>query len=73
MASEPSPPSTSHLPTKRILSVAHLQAFQSSTTHAELMTFIRECNDSVRNVKLSEAGEGSKVSLDPNLPPSTWH
>jgi serine/threonine-protein phosphatase 2A activator len=56
------PSNTSYrAPTKRILSAAQLQAFQSSQTHEDIVTFIEECNDAVRNVKLSEAGEPSEV------------
>ncbi len=51
------------IPVKRILSPAHLKAFQESQTHKEIVEFIEELNASVNGVKLSEAGEGSPVSM----------
>jgi serine/threonine-protein phosphatase 2A activator len=55
--------STSYLPpTKHILSAAHLAAFQRSKTHAEIVDFVEQLNDSIVGRKLSDAGDGSEVS-----------
>jgi serine/threonine-protein phosphatase 2A activator len=48
-------------PTKRILSPAHLAAFQRSKTHDELLSFIDALNDSIVGEKLTQAGPGSEV------------
>lgn len=50
------------VPVKRILSKAHLAAFQRSATHREIITFIEDLNASVVDKKLTEAGEPSRVS-----------
>ncbi|KAK4054252.1 Serine/threonine-protein phosphatase 2A activator 2 [Microbotryomycetes sp. JL201] len=47
------------IPTKRIISRAHLQAFLESETHADLCRFIEELNDSVVGVKLTDTVEQS--------------
>ena len=59
----PSPhASTSYIPpVKRILSSAHLAAFQRSQTHADIIGFVDRLNESVVNTKLTEAGTGSEV------------
>jgi serine/threonine-protein phosphatase 2A activator len=54
----------STLPTKRIISRAHLQAFLESPTHADLVNFITETNESVVGHKLTEPIEPSPVSQD---------
>ncbi|KIJ16527.1 hypothetical protein PAXINDRAFT_180335 [Paxillus involutus ATCC 200175] len=45
---------TSEIPTKRILSNAQLEDFQNSQTHANIVTFIEQLNESVINVKLTD-------------------
>lgn len=52
------------VPTKRILSKAHLAAFQRSPAHADILGFIDTLNERVVGVKLSEQGEGSEVSFE---------
>lgn len=54
-----SPPA---VPTKRIISRAHLQTFLDSPTHADVVNFITELNESVVGVKLSDQVHESKVS-----------
>lgn len=54
-------PKTFVVPTKHILSRAHLDAFLRSPAHAEILNFIDALNDSVVGKKLSDAGEGSEV------------
>jgi serine/threonine-protein phosphatase 2A activator len=48
-------------PIKYILSPAHLAAFQRSNTHAEILEFVDELNESVVGVRLQDAGDGSEV------------
>jgi hypothetical protein len=48
---------------KRILTKAHLEAFQASTTHQEIVDAVEEWNASVIGVKLGQAGETSPVSV----------
>ncbi|ODN98014.1 serine/threonine-protein phosphatase 2A activator 2 [Cryptococcus amylolentus CBS 6273] len=48
------------VPVKRILSKAHLAAFQRSQAHKDILSFIEDLNTSVVGKKLSEAGEGSE-------------
>nr|XP_031859101.1 uncharacterized protein CI109_005451 [Kwoniella shandongensis]KAA5526173.1 hypothetical protein CI109_005451 [Kwoniella shandongensis] len=53
--------STSYiLPTKHILSKAHLAAFQRSKTHAEIVQFIDDLNEAIVGKNLTDAGEGSE-------------
>lgn len=56
--SENAGPSTS-LPRKRILSKQHLEAFQASQTHSDVIGFIEELNASIIGLKLSQAGPSS--------------
>ncbi|KAK4701429.1 serine/threonine-protein phosphatase 2A activator, partial [Phenoliferia sp. Uapishka_3] len=42
-------------PTKRIVSRAHLQVFLDSPTHADLVAFLEELNESVSTIKLSDS------------------
>lgn len=51
------------IPTKRILSKAHLAAFARSPAHAEILGFVDSLNDSIIGKKLTEAGEPSAVSF----------
>lgn len=55
-------PSTYVVPTKHILSRAHLDAFLRSPAHDQIVGFIDALNDAIVGKKLSEAGEGSEVS-----------
>ncbi|BEJ11223.1 hypothetical protein CspHIS471_0106450 [Cutaneotrichosporon sp. HIS471] len=48
------------VPTKHILSKAHLAAFERSPAHDELMAFIDALNASIVGRKLSEAGVGNE-------------
>ncbi len=50
------------VPTKHILSKAHLAAFERSPAHASIMGFIDVLNAAIVGRKLSEAGEGNEVS-----------
>ncbi|KAM0789454.1 hypothetical protein ACM66B_000276 [Microbotryomycetes sp. NB124-2] len=50
------------IPTKRIISRAHLQAFLESETHSDLCTFIEQLNDSVIGVKLTDTVQSSPVT-----------
>lgn len=50
-------------PVKKILSPAHLAAFQRSSTHRELLEFITDLNESIVGKKLSNAGQGTEVSF----------
>ncbi|WVQ83513.1 serine/threonine-protein phosphatase 2A activator 2 [Cryptococcus sp. DSM 104549] len=53
--------STSYIiPTKHILSKAHLAAFQRSATHDDILRFIDDLNESIVGRKLRDAGEGSE-------------
>ncbi|KAI5476964.1 phosphotyrosyl phosphatase activator [Pseudohyphozyma bogoriensis] len=47
--------STSTLPTKRIVSRAHLDVFLSSPTHQDIVNFVTELNNSVEGVKLTDS------------------
>ena len=51
-------------PSKKILSPAHLSAFQRSSTHQELLEFITDLNESIVGKKLSDAGEGTEVCFE---------
>lgn len=42
------------IPIKHILSSVQLEDFQGSQTHANIVTFIEELNNSVINVKLTD-------------------
>lgn len=53
--------STYIVPTKHILSRAHLDAFLRSPAHDQILGFVDALNDSIVGKKLSEAGEGSEV------------
>lgn len=54
--------STSYaIPTKHILTKAHLAAFQRSKTYSDIFGFIDELNEDIVGKKLTEAGEGSEV------------
>ncbi|CAK9786668.1 phosphotyrosyl phosphatase activator [Cutaneotrichosporon oleaginosum] len=48
------------VPTKHILSKAHLEAFACSPAHAAIMGFIDGLNAAIVGRKLSEAGEGNE-------------
>lgn len=63
MLDDPQPEaSTSYAPpTKRILSQAHLRAFQRSPTHRDIVSFIDALNESIVGKKLQDAGEPSSV------------
>lgn len=52
------------VPTKRILSKAHLAAFERSPAHADILAFIDGLNESIVGKKLSDKGEGSEVSVE---------
>lgn len=41
-------------PVKRILSAAHLQCFQRSSTHTAIITFINDLDEAVVDVKLGD-------------------
>ncbi|KAH0831309.1 Phosphotyrosyl phosphatase activator [Lanmaoa asiatica] len=56
---------TFKIPTKHILSSGQLEDFQNSQTHANLVTFIEQLNESVINVKLTDDVEATKI--DPIL------
>lgn len=62
---KPSPSASYTIPTKHILSKAHLAAFQRSKTHSEIFGFIEELNEDIVGKKLTEAGQGSEVSPPP--------
>lgn len=66
----PAPPSEPFLPTKRIISRAHLQLFLDSPTHASLVSFLEELNESVVSTKLSDSIPESRVRLFPPPTPS---
>jgi len=59
------------LPSKRIISRTHLEAFLNSTTHADLVEFITATNESVVQVKLTDPIEPSKASPSPLAPGSS--
>ncbi|GAA6018781.1 hypothetical protein JCM11491_003445 [Sporobolomyces phaffii] len=50
------------LPTKRIVSKAHLDAWLSSSTHTDVVDFIQLLNDAVVGVKLGDAVSESDVT-----------
>jgi len=57
------------LPTKRIVSKAHLDAWLSSSTHQDVVKFVEDLNESVVGVKLTDQvpeSEVSEVHLQPN-------
>lgn len=63
MSAPESAPSTFYtVPTKHVLSKAHLAAFQRSKTHSDIFNFIEELNEDIVGKKLTEAGQGSEVS-----------
>jgi len=66
MAAETTIKPQTALPTKRIVSKAHLDAWLTSSTHSELVNFVEELNESVVGIKLS----GEIVESDVSLPPS---
>lgn len=45
---------TFEIPTKQILSSVQLEDFQTSQTHANIVTFVEQLNESVVNVKLTD-------------------
>ena len=47
---------------KRILTKAHLEAFQVSTTHQEIIELVEDLNKAIVGVKLGQDGEKSAVS-----------
>lgn len=47
------------IPTKHILSSVQLEDFQSSQTHANIVTFIEQLNESVISVKLTDSVEAN--------------
>lgn len=53
------------IPTKRILSSGQLEDFQNSPTHANIVTFVEQLNESVINVKLTD-----NIEATVRLPPS---
>ncbi|KAL7408903.1 hypothetical protein BDY24DRAFT_367538 [Mrakia frigida] len=46
--------STFAVPYKAIVTQSHLKAFQESSTHSEVLSFIHELNDSIQGVKLTD-------------------
>ena len=50
------------VPTKRIISRAHLQSFLDSPTHQDLCDFLEELNESVVGLKLTDEIQESEVS-----------
>lgn len=63
MAAEQAIKNQTSLPTKRIVSKAHLDAWLSSSTHTDLVNFVEELNESVVGVKLHDEVLESDVSL----------
>jgi serine/threonine-protein phosphatase 2A activator len=57
-AQNPSP----SLPTKRIVSKAHLDAWLSSSTHSDVVQFISDLNESIVGIKLGDTVAESDVS-----------
>lgn len=51
----------STLPTKRIVSKAHLDAWLDSPTHADVVRFVEQLNQSVVGVKLTDTVEESQA------------
>jgi methylaspartate ammonia-lyase len=49
------------IPTKRILSQAHLAAFQRSQTHTDILRFIDNLNTSIIGIKTTQVGSGTDV------------
>lgn len=50
---------TFKVPTKHILSSIQLEDFQTSETHANIVTFVEQLNESVINVKLTQDVEAT--------------
>ena len=48
--------------TKHILTKAHLEAFQASQTHKDIVVTVEELNASIVGIKLGQAGQASSVS-----------
>jgi len=61
MASDTTSPSAPMQPTKRIVSKAHLDAWLTSPTHADVVAFVQDLNDSVVGVKLTDKVPSSPV------------
>ncbi|GAA5828888.1 hypothetical protein JCM3766R1_003854 [Sporobolomyces carnicolor] len=57
-----STPASTSLPTKRIVSKAHLDAWLSSSTHSDVVTFVEKLNESVVGVKLTDSVLESEVT-----------
>ena len=57
---------TEGIPTKRIISRAHLDAFLSSETHADVVAFVEKLNESVVGVKLTDPLSPSAVRFCPS-------
>ncbi|GJN90983.1 hypothetical protein Rhopal_003997-T1 [Rhodotorula paludigena] len=55
--------SQSTLPTKRIVSKAHLDAWLDSPTHADVVRFVEQLNQSVVGVKLTDTAVSALVSV----------
>jgi serine/threonine-protein phosphatase 2A activator len=53
---------------KRILTKAHLETFQASTTHQEIVELVEDLNRSIVGIKLGQDGEKSAVSPVTPLP-----
>lgn len=60
------------VPTKRILSKAHLAAFARSKAHAELLAFIDDLNERIVGIKLSEIGQPSEVGSNASRYSASW-
>jgi serine/threonine-protein phosphatase 2A activator len=58
---QPHASSSFAIPTKHILSPAHLAAFQRSPTHRVIVEFIEQLNASIIDVRLTDVGAGSEV------------
>lgn len=71
MAAETTIKPQTALPTKRIVSKAHLDAWLTSSTHSELVKFVEELNESVVGIKLRDEVVQSDVSLYPS-PSRRW-
>jgi len=56
------------LPTKRIVSKAHLDVWLSSATHSDVVAFVEELNESVVGVKLTDDLPSSPVRPRPSHP-----
>ncbi|GAA5936743.1 peptidylprolyl isomerase RRD2 [Sporobolomyces koalae] len=62
MATPPNDNLKVFLPTKRIVSKAHLDAWLSSSTHADVVRFVEDLNESVVGLKLSDPVEESDAT-----------